>query len=127
MDADDKVTAIRTAARTAKNAKDEEWNGSFDANSYGYDAEIMTDGEASSDYTRYALLRADLFSGEGSLVPQPWMKHTNPLLLADLSSDWGEQVEGLSESSAGEYVDWLEAQKPPANLIPFPLWPRDII
>lgn len=57
----------------------------------------------------YTLLRANLESMEGRLVPQPWMVSISPLALADLAADWSGDVAEVRERGVEGWLDSLDA------------------
>lgn len=71
------------------------WSGSFDPSSYGYDVQYVKEAgnPDEGDYLftgidkerRYLLLKANTGTGEGELLPQPWLTEINDLMLADLA------------------------------------------
>ena len=65
---------------------------------------------AQDENTRYLLLKADTFLGEGQVVRQPWMSELSPISERDLCGDWVEALQaGQDESPRG-----------PARVLPFP-------
>ena len=59
--------------------------------------------------TRYLLLKADTFLGEGHVVRQPWMSELPPMLERDLCEDWLEALQADPAPPRG-----------PASVLPFP-------
>jgi hypothetical protein len=67
----------------------------------------------------YALLQADLESGEGTFIAPTWLKHQPELMVADITQDWAEALLGISEDGANAFYDWLTQQGRPANVVDF--------
>lgn len=82
--------------------------------SYLGEMEMTPQGEVRAlvqdENTRYLLLKADTFLGEGQVVRQPWMSELSPVLEQDLCGDW---VEGLQTGQD-------ETPRGPGLLLPFP-------
>jgi hypothetical protein len=118
----------------AQSIEDEHWVGAFDPGSYGCDAQYVIPAEEAEDdfifsgienERKYALLKANLDSGEGRMMFQPWMNEIDDLMSADLCMDWGNQLEALLLEGAESYFGWLtKSLEPPkearlAKVIPF--------
>lgn len=58
----------------------------------------------------YTLLRANLDSMEGRLIPQPWMVSLSPLALADLAVDWSGDVAEVRERGVEGWLESLDAE-----------------
>ncbi len=70
----------------------------------------------SSNQDRYLVLHADLETGEGRTILQPWLSEAAGLPLADLCGEWMDDLADLSEMA-------VEAPRPSngsAIIIPFP-------
>jgi hypothetical protein len=65
---------------------------------------------AQDENTRYLLLKADTFLGEGQVVRQPWMSELSPISERDLCGDWVEALQASQE----------EVPRGPASVLPFP-------
>jgi hypothetical protein len=60
------------------------------------------------NHHRYMLLRANIDSGEGETLLQPWMRNCSDLMVADVCDDWSGQLAELGEEGWGQFMDWLE-------------------
>lgn len=49
---------------------------------------------------KYLLMYADTFTGEGRIVPEPWLLQHGTLMITDLCCDWGRDVEGLAADTS---------------------------
>jgi hypothetical protein len=67
----------------------------------------------------YALLQADLESGEGNFIAPTWLKGQPELMVADITQDWAEALLGISDEGAMAFYDWLTHQGRPANVVDF--------
>jgi hypothetical protein len=67
----------------------------------------------------YALLQADLESGEGTFIAPTWLKHQPELTVADITQDWAEALLGISDASSNAFYDWLTQQGRPTNVVDF--------
>ena len=67
----------------------------------------------------YALLQADLESGEGTFIAPTWLKRQPELAVADITQDWAEALLGVSEAGANAFYEWLSQQGRPANVVDF--------
>jgi hypothetical protein len=67
----------------------------------------------------YALLQADLEGGEGSLIAPMWLKDVPELLAADITSDWSEDLTGVSGEETEAFYAWLKRQGRPSNVVDF--------
>lgn len=129
VEASDEEQAILEALSQAETISEKNWSGSFDPDSYFYDAQFVEDAEESSDdyifdeNRKYLLLKADTDSGEGELLLQPWITEISDLMVADLSMDWGGQLDVLEEAGTVSFYESLEQihakPKVPAKIIPF--------
>jgi hypothetical protein len=134
VEAENEVMAEVAALTQAESIEDEHWVGTFDPGSYGCDAQCVIPAEEGEDdfifsgienERKYALLKADLDSGEGRMLFQPWMDEIDDLMWADLCMDWSNQLEALRREGAERYFGWLtksiEAPKEArlAKVIPF--------
>jgi hypothetical protein len=133
VEAENEEMAEAAALTQAESIEDEHWVGTFDPGSYGCDAQYVIPAEEAKDdfifssienERKYALLKADLDSGEGRMMFQPWMNGIDDLMWADLCMDWGIQLEGLRREGAESYFGWLKSLGAPkearlAKVIPF--------
>lgn len=132
VEASDEEQAMLEALGQAESISENNWTGSFDSDSYFYDAQFVEDAEESTDdyiFTgidedrKYLLLKADTDSGEGELLLQPWITEISDLMVADLSMDWGNQLGALEEAGTVSFYESLEQihdkPKVPAKIIPF--------
>lgn len=109
------------ARRQAPTLPDHAWIGSFDPVNYGHDVQDLTDSrevdegdvdpralemkaEPDED-VHYALLRADMFGGEGQLLRQPWMLGQATLLITDLAGDWVDELEDIRETNGDKLFE----------------------
>src|SRR5262249_19615872 len=67
----------------------------------------------------YALLQADLQSGEGAFIAPTWLKHESELMVADVTQDWADALAGISDAGANAFYNWLERQGRPTNVVDF--------
>lgn len=70
----------------------------------------------SSVQDRYLILHADLETGEGRTILQPWLSEAAGLPLADLCGEWMDDLADLSELA----VDVPRPANGTATIIPFP-------
>jgi hypothetical protein len=134
IEAENEKMAAAAALIQAESIADEHWIGTFDTGSYDFDAQyVVPANEADDDFIfsgvekerKYTLLKADLDSGEGRMLLQPWMDTIDDLMSADLCMDWGNQLEALRREWAKNYFGWLpkSLEKPKevrlAKVIPF--------
>lgn len=70
----------------------------------------------SSVQDRYLILHADLETGEGRTILQPWLSEAAGLTLADLCGEWMDDLADLSELA----VDVPRPTNGSATIIPFP-------
>ncbi len=67
----------------------------------------------------YALLQADLESGEGTFIAPLWLKDLPELAAADITQDWSEAVSGVSGEETEAFYAWLNRQVRPSNVVDF--------
>lgn len=67
----------------------------------------------------YALLQADLDSGEGTFIAPSWLKDQSELMLADITQDWASILQTISAEDTAAFYDWLARQAHPANVVDF--------
>jgi malate synthase len=67
----------------------------------------------------YALLQANLETGEGAFIAPTWLRQQSALMVADVTGDWAEALAGISDESAEGFYSWLGGQRRPANVIDF--------
>jgi hypothetical protein len=119
--ASDYREAANKARQKATKLPDSRWEGSYQPDEYGIDAltgladstfapdedpeEYMQ--ECAEDY-RYMLLKANLDSGEGVLLVEPWLQNSDALSAADLLKDWSIAATELYEQAAGNWIESLE-------------------
>lgn len=75
-----------------------------------------------SGATCFTLLSADLDTGEGDLIRQPWLDVDPPsLLLSDIARDWTDKLEALGLTNLADRLDELMegSQLAPSDLIRF--------
>jgi hypothetical protein len=90
-------------------------------------SEDVTEGAAEAEVLEfvnrvqhaYALLQADLESGEGTFIAPTWLKGQPELTVADITQDWAEALLGISDEGAMAFYDWLTHQGRPANVVDF--------
>jgi hypothetical protein len=104
VEAENEEIAEAAALIQAESIEGEHWVGTFDPASYCCDAQyVISAEEAEGDFIfseienerKYALLQADLDSGEGRMLFQPWMDEIDDLMWADVCMDWSNQLEAL--------------------------------
>jgi hypothetical protein len=59
---------------------------------------------STTDY-RYLLLSADIVSGTGEVLFQPWLDEADVLLLDDLASDWKVELEMLCDDNSDDFME----------------------
>lgn len=86
------------------------------------DANEMTPAEARAELSdpsttdcRYLLLSADIVSGTGEVVFQPWLDEADVLLLDDLASDWKDEIELLCDDETDDFMDRLRLKHEEAS------------
>ena len=60
------------------------------------------------DNYEYMLLQANLETGEGRVVFQPWLAHCSDLMIADVTQDWVDQMQGIRDEGLDSFFDELE-------------------
>lgn len=109
---DAQVKALEAAA----GLPDSSWRGDYKPSQYAFHIERTADADDAPEWVRapdltdmcYALLQADVDSGEGSLMPQPWMAEQSSLLLADVSEDWAGDIEAFGAGEVAAFQGELE-------------------
>lgn len=134
VEASDENDAMLDALHQADTVPEELWSGNFDQANYGYDAQYVEEtGESDEDDyifsgidddRRYLLLSANTDTGEGEMLPQPWLNEISDLMVADLGMDWRGQLEELEVEGCSRFYESLEDQiarkdRKPAKVIPF--------
>jgi len=76
--------------------------------------EFMTDVQHA-----YALLQANLETGEGAFIAPTWLSRQSALMVADVTGDWAEALSGISDEGVEAFYAWLGGQQRPANVIDF--------
>lgn len=134
VEASDEHEAVLDALHQADTIPEEAWSGGFDPSSYGYDAHFVEatgesddddfiDADIDEDH-RYLLLKANIDTGEGGILLQPWISEISDLMVADLGMDWRGQLEEFEVEGCARFYESLEEQndrkdKKPAKVIPF--------
>jgi len=67
----------------------------------------------------YALLQANLETGEGAFIAPTWLSRQSALMVADVTGDWAEMLSGISDEGADAFYEWVGGQGRPANVIDF--------
>jgi hypothetical protein len=141
VEADNEEEAVSTALGQADTIAEEGWIGTFDSEKYFYDAqcleedfdedhlEVDEDAEHFIDpdeYVRYLLLKANIYSGDGEVLYQPWLEEedVDDQMLADLCEDWSGQLEGMQKGDVDDAIEIMEEQihtpsKQPAKVYQF--------
>ena len=134
VDAANEEEAVIGALKKAALQPEKNWTGHFDDENYAQQiVEVVPEDELEGtdisdeqfDVTlkRYALLEASTESGEGQVVPQPWMNEVNGLMLADISGDWIEGLEEFKEEGLADFTRFLEKHQddhqPPPGVASF--------
>jgi len=125
-----KEEAVLKAMETLKNTHDRDWSGKYDPESYTICVdwiEELDDREESEEIdqtfqdesTKYLLLQADTDTGEGTIIPQPWLMMQSALMIADLSKDWSSQLIALEQEGFDEFLR-VSCPTKSAKIIPFP-------
>lgn len=131
VEAGEEYEAVSTALEGAGTIPDGEWRGNFDPEEYGVDAVHVTEAAgvdeemftSIAEEKKYLLLKADIDSGEGEVVYQPWIGEISDLMLADLCSDWTGELAEAEEGGVARFYDWAERharflKEGPAKVIP---------
>ncbi|UFS71455.1 hypothetical protein LPW11_04475 [Geomonas sp. RF6] len=119
VEAENRDEALAKAVSHAGMIPDEEWSGAFDGENYIYETQQITEVEDAPDdaavfaytvdrYTRYLLLKADTFLGEGSVIAQPWVKTVSGSVISDLCSNWAAE---LAKARDGGPLTVVEPEK----------------
>lgn len=134
VEANNENDAMLDALHQADTVPEEVWSGRFDPSNYGYDTQYVGEaGESDEDdyifsgideESRYLLLKANTGTGEGELLPQPWLTEISDLMIADLGMDWRSQVKELETEGCASFYESLEDQlarkeRKPGKVIPF--------
>jgi hypothetical protein len=133
VDATSEDDAIFEAIIQADSVPEQAWDGTFDPDSYFYDVHYVqevteTDDEYLNceieDDRKYLLLRGDIDSATGALPFQPWMTEVSELVVADLCTDWSDELATLERAGVASYYASLDRQikakvKELAKVIPF--------
>lgn len=134
VEASDEYGAMLDALHQADTVPEELWSGNFDQANYSYDAQYVEEASEpdADDYIfsgidedrRYLLLGANTDTGEGEMLPQPWISEISDLMVADLGMDWRGQLEKLEVEGCTRFYESLEDQiahkdRKPAKVIPF--------
>lgn len=90
-------------------------------------SEEEAEGDSEADVLRYvqgveyayALLQADLESGEGNFIAPLWLKKLPELAAADITQDWSEALSGVSGEETETFYAWLTRQGRPSNVVDF--------
>ena len=88
-------------------------------------SEEETEGDCEADVLKYvqgveyayALLQADLDSGEGSFIAPLWLNELPELDAADITQDWSEALSGVSGEETEAFHAWLSRQRRPSNVV----------
>jgi len=67
----------------------------------------------------YALLQANLETGEGTFIAPTWLRQQSALMVADVTGDWAEVLAGISEEGVEAFYAWLAVQQRPTNVVDF--------
>ena len=67
----------------------------------------------------YALLQANLETGEGAFIAPTWLRRQSALMVADIAGDWAEVLAGISEEGVEAFHAWLAVQQRPTNVVDF--------
>lgn len=125
------AAAVRSALREAEQLSEADW-AQLEAETESPVLEmVLSEEEAEGDseadvveYLRgerrgYALLQADLESGEGTFIAPMWLKGLPELAAADITQDWSEAVSGICGEETEAFYDWLTRQGRPSNVVDF--------
>lgn len=133
VEAESEEMAEAVALSQSAAIEDKHWIGAFDPGSYSCEAQYVVSADETEDdfifseienERKYGVLKANLDSGEGRMLLQPWMEKVDDLMSADLCMDWGNDLESLRQEGAENYFDELRGLNPPkearsAKVIPF--------
>jgi hypothetical protein len=133
VDATSEDDAIFEAIIQADSVPEQAWDGTFDSDSYFYDVHYVQEVTETDDVylnteidddRKYLLLRGDIDSGTGALPFQPWMTEISELVVADLCTDWSDELATLERAGVASYYASLDRQikakvKELAKVIPF--------
>lgn len=129
VDAVNEEGAVMGALKKAALQPEENWSGDFDDENYAqHIVEVVSEDELEgtdvSEYDfdvslkRHVLLEANTSSGEGQIIPQPWMREISGLMLADISSDWIEGLEEFKAQGLEDFTRFLEKHQQAHQLPP---------
>ena len=131
VEARSQAEAVRSALKEAEQLSEADWT-QLEADTDSPLLEIvLSDDEAEGDseadvveYLRgerrgYALLQADLESGEGTFIAPMWLRDLPELAAADVTRDWSEAVSGVCGEETEAFYDWLTRQGRPSNVVDF--------
>jgi len=144
VEAEGRHEAVVKALSHAGRIPEEEWSGAFDPENYFYDAQSVQEMEEPGDdedddsaayahavdrYTKYLLLKADTFSGDGEVLFEPWLSDLSVHMVGDLCADWAGDLERARDGGASAFLERLykeaeEARRRPAKVIPLRRPPR---
>lgn len=132
--AEDREDAMVKALSHAGMVPEEEWTGVFDPADYFYDVQHATEAEeaeialehygySADRYTKYLLLKADTFAGEGEVLMQPWVNRVSDQMADDIFREWTSELEKIGAGGASKFLERLtgkaeEAKGKPAKVIP---------
>lgn len=131
VEAASEQAALRSALEQAEQLTEGDWT-RFEAEREPPVIEIAlsedeVDGDTEADVLgflsdvqhAYALLQADLESGEGAFIVPTWLKQQPELMIADITQDWAEALLGISDAGANAFYEWLSRQGRPTNVVDF--------
>lgn len=141
VEAGSEEQAVAAALGQADTIPEEEWAGTFEPENYFYDAQCLEEDYDEEDpafvededgvldenldnwcnpdeYCRYLLLKANIFSGDGEVVYQPWLEEVDDLMLADLCNDWSGQLEEARIESFAQAIETMKEQAQAMNKKP---------
>jgi hypothetical protein len=123
--------AREQALKKAKRFSDDDWSAfgmtvselavterSLPAEEFKDDSDALEFFADHADYA-YALLQANIGTGEGDIIAPRWLADCSALMVADLTSDWLGQLQDIHEEGVTGFLTWLKKKKGPANIIDF--------
>lgn len=121
VQADTHEDAVAQALARAAALPTPAWKGRFENERYAYDVTVVLAqdelgpdvnpellAKSLKDNYEYMLLQANLETGEGRVVFQPWLAHCSDLMIADVTQDWVDQMQGIRDEGLDSFFDELE-------------------
>lgn len=141
VEAGSDAEAAELALDLAEGLADRDWRGFFDPSAYSHHiARVASKDDLDGDSPEqavaldvsdkcYMLLEADTDSGEGAVLPQPWMQNVSSLMATDLTSDWIGELGDLKADGLRSFLKELEEHQLPPGVASFAkyLWRKRMV